>query len=62
MNRFKKYYENRRHFVCVECGQSFALGFWKWLWAPHLDDWRYRRVRCPYCKVRHWLQAERKEK
>ena len=57
MNRFKKYYENRRHFVCVVCNQGFGLSFWKWLWAPHFDMWRYRYVKCPRCGVQHWLKA-----
>lgn len=56
MNWFKKYYENRRHFVC-ECNQGFGLSFWKWLWAPHFDIWRYRYVKCPRCGVWRWRKA-----
>lgn len=59
MNWYKKYFENRRHFKCPECGQYFSLTFWDWLWAPHMDTWRYRWVRCPHCGIAHWLQAER---
>ena len=59
MNWFRKYYENRRHFVCPEYNQRFILSFWEWLWVPHLDMWRCRYVRCPYCKERHWLTAEK---
>lgn len=58
MNWFRKYYENRRRFVCAECGQNFCLNFWRWLWAPHLDMWRYRYVKCPHCGTRHWLKAQ----
>ena len=53
----KKYFENRRHFKCRECDHEFTLGFWQWLWAPHMDMWRYRHVKCPHCKARHWLKA-----
>ena len=59
MNCFKKYYENRRRFVCVECDQNFTIGIWKWLWTPHMDMWRYRYVKCPYCGAHHWLKAEK---
>lgn len=62
MNRFKKYYENTRHFQCPECGTHFSLSFWQWLWTMKFDFVRCRYVRCPYCKVRHWLTAERKVK
>ena len=54
---WKIYYENRRHFKCTNCGHHITLGFWKWLWTPHMDMWRYRHIRCPYCKQYHWLQA-----
>ena len=54
-----KYYENRRHFKCAECGHEFTLGFWKWLWAPHMDMRRTRYVKCPKCGVKHWLCAKK---
>ena len=57
MNCFKKYYENRRRFVCAECGQKIVLSFWQWLWAPHIDPSCYRYVECSHCGVRHWLKA-----
>ena len=56
---FNKYFENRRHFECVKCGHAFTLGFWKWLCTPHMNMWRYRYVKCPKCRVRHWLKAEK---
>ena len=63
MNRFKKYYENTRHFQCPECGTHFSLSFWQWfgtLFHNHIT--RHAYVKCPYCKARHWLQAIKKEK
>ena len=59
MKWIQKYYENRRHFLCPECHTYFTLSLWKWLCAPHLDMWLYRRVKCPYCGARHWLKAEK---
>ena len=58
MSWFRKYYENRRRFVCAECGQRFILSFWQWLWAPHIDPSCHRYVKCPHCGVKHWLKAE----
>ena len=57
MKWYKKYFENRRYFKCPDCGRYFSLGFWEWLCAPHFDNWRYRFVKCPYCKRREWLKA-----
>ena len=56
---FKRYYENTRHYVCVECGEAFTLTFWQWLFFASMkfDITRHRYVKCPKCGVRHWLQA-----
>lgn len=56
---FKKYFDNSRIFKCPECGRYFELNFWQWLNAQHLP--KHRRVKCPYCKQIHWLQAEKKK-
>lgn len=62
MSWFKKYFENRRHFVCPECNIPFSLSFWKWLWTPKNDMTRYRYIKCPCCGERNWLQAIKEEK
>lgn len=55
----KKYYENTRHFTCVECGEEFTLSFWQWIFTTmKLDPWQYRFVRCPACDAIHWLKAK----
>ena len=57
---FKKYYENTRHFKCVECGHDFTHSFWRWLFVGmKFDITRHRYVKCPRCGVRHWLQAKK---
>ena len=54
---FKKYFDNRR---CPECGRYFELNFWQWFAAlVHNDISRHRYVKCPYCKTKHWLKAEK---
>lgn len=55
---FKKYYENTRHFKCVECGTHFKLSFWQWIGTLfHNHITRHAYVKCPYCKTRHWLKS-----
>ena len=60
MKWYKKYFENRRHFKCPECGTHFSLTFWQWILTCHNDISRHRYVKCPYCKIHHWLKAEKK--
>ena len=55
---FRKYFINRSIFKCPECGRYFEQTFWQWFFSlVHNDITRHRYVKCPYCKVRHWLQA-----
>ena len=57
---FKKYYENTRHFTCIECDKDFSLNFWQWLFvAMKFDFCRCRYVKCPHCGERHWHIAKK---
>lgn len=57
----RRYYENTRHYQCVECGNEFTLSFWRWLFFASMkfDITRHRYVKCPKCGARHWLQAKK---
>ena len=56
----KKYFENTRYYICVECGAQFKLSFWQWMFrGMKVDFARHSYVKCPRCGVRHWLKAER---
>ena len=57
---FKKYFDNRRIFNCPECGRYFELNFWQWFFTLiHNDISRHRYIKCPYCKIGHWLEAKK---
>ena len=56
----KKYYANTSTFQCAECKHIWKLNIWQWLWTMKFDFVRYRYVKCPRCRVRHWLKAEKR--